>query len=149
MLQPPIIHYASYVAPMNRGVNINAFLRALADVESGSNWSAIGAAGELGPWQITHRVWCQNMNERDYPFRQYARDHTHSYARQCAIRQTEWLTALLRAHQLPVTAENLAMCWRMGFHGAEHRIRSGQLLESATRVGNLYATYVAPPQGIP
>lgn len=100
------------------------FLWALAQVESGGNPHAVGAAGERTQWQITPAV--RAMYPADWSDRDVAVAH---------VRRLE---AQLRSRGVAPTARNLAIAWNAGPGAFGRRRVPPAAKDHAQRVANLF-----------
>jgi hypothetical protein len=91
-------------------MNLEAFLLAIALVESGNNPKAIGAHGERGRYQITATVWRQHTKK---PFTLAHTDFAHTVAE----RHVTWLWKHSRSG-IHDSMFWMAMAWKHGLNGA-------------------------------
>ena len=110
---------------------METFLRAIAEVETGGNSRAIGRRGERGMFQFTRTTW------RLHTRRAFADAHNPSVAFDVAAQHYEWLyNGLIRNGRQP-SPYLLAAAWNAGLS----RVVNGQLPRSsrdyATRVVNI------------
>jgi len=114
------------------------FLQAIMAVE-GHAWKDPGGAYAIQPG-----TW------RDHSTRPYSFACLPVYARDVADKHIAWLSRVLRAHQYPVNAYTLAVCWRFGFVGFTQRARQGGgAVDYGERVWNIYnaaQAHAAQPQ---
>lgn len=108
-----------------------AFLKAIAEVETGNNPRAIGRRGERGMYQFTRTTW------RLHTRRNFADAHSPAVSAQVAALHYDWLyEGLLRNGKQP-TPFLMAAAWNAGLS----RVVNGQVPRSsrdyATRVVNI------------
>ena len=127
---PPAIHYT--VTPLQ----VDRFLKALAAVESGNNWSAVGEKGERSIYQFKRKTWYQYGNVVSFDLIGEARFHAWVYV--IAVRHVAWIETVLESKRLPITPENVATVWRFGLAGGCRLIRLGKIPDSSQRVRTLY-----------
>jgi hypothetical protein len=115
-------------APARAELDVGRLVDALGMKETGLRWDGQpGPAGELSSYQITERVWRQQMAPR--PFSE-ARDP--ALARACAVKHVRWLIAQIRGRGLTITPQRVATAWHFGISHAAQRTEWG--MEAA----NLY-----------
>jgi soluble lytic murein transglycosylase-like protein len=118
-------------AAETNGAERDAFLRAIAEVETGGNARAVGRKGERGMFQFTRTTW------RLHSQRAFADAHIPSVSYDVAARHYDWLQdGLIRNGRQP-TPYLMAAAWNAGLG----RVVNGQLPRSsrdyATRVVNI------------
>lgn len=108
-----------------------AFLRAVAEVETGGNARAIGRRGERGMFQFTRTTW------RLHTQRAFVDAHIPSVSFAVAARHYDWLYDGLRRNGREPTPYLMAAAWNAGLG----RVVNGQLPRSsrdyASRVVNI------------
>lgn len=118
---------AQTAAVVDRG----AFLRAIAQVETGGNARAVGRQGERGMYQFSRTTWRLHTSQSF----QNAHHPTISYA--VAERHFEWLHAgLIRAGRQP-TPYLMAAAWNAGLSRAVGGRLPASTRDYATRVTNI------------
>lgn len=112
--------------------NPAAFLRAIAQVESGENPHAVGPLGERSMYQFTRDTW------RLHSLRSiYDATTDPAYAHQIALRHLAYLHSVLRAQAVPETPATLAAAWHYGPRFAKICTET----DYVRRVGNLYREF--------
>ena len=108
-----------------------AFLSAVAEVETGGNARAVGRQGERGLYQFNRVTWGR------YTKRPLADAHRPGIAHVIAVKHYNWLCERLQANGRPVTTYRLAMAWNggvtRGISGKAPRVTH----DYARRVNNL------------
>ena len=112
------------------------FLNALAEVESGNDWTKIGSKGERTAYQFTRATW--NQHARGVPFELSAEPQFRSYAEKMAREHLAYLVLKLTDRNLTITPERLATVWRFGLNGGIKLILQDKTPDSSQRVRNLY-----------
>lgn len=115
--------------PVVDGIEIDAMLAALAEVESGNNPRAVGRLGERSAWQLMPRSWAMHTR---VPHR--AATEQPALARMIARRHLEWTLGVLRSRHTEISPELVGAAWRWG-PGAAHK---HVWADSAQRVAALY-----------
>jgi hypothetical protein len=116
-------------APARADLDVPRMVDALGMKETGLRWDGQpGPVGELSAYQLTERVWRQQMAPR--PFSE-ARDP--ALARACAVKHVRWLIAQIQGRGLIITPQRVATCWHYGITWAGRRTEWG--MEAA----NLYS----------
>lgn len=109
----------------------DAFLRAIAEVETGNNPRKVGRLGERGPYQFRLATWRQHTSR---PFREA---HSPAVAHAVASRHYDWIIRTLERQGRPVTPYLIAAAWNSGVT----RVSSGRIppaaRDYAQRVVNL------------
>lgn len=122
-------------------VNHDVLLAVIAEIESGTDSTKVGKAGERGMYQITAGVWKQHA--KISPFRDAHKPHVSKIV---AERHLAWLEREIAEKGYEVTAETLALCWNAGLT----RGLSGKPFESsldyARRVNNRYEDLLTPKE---
>jgi hypothetical protein len=124
---------ALLVVTAHAGVDVDRFVDALRERETGNRPVRDGAAGERGPWQITGRVWSLQM-----PGKPFAQARQYGPARACAVKHVRWLAAQLQARGVHASAFNLALAWNAGLEGATRGRAPERAYEYARAVEALY-----------
>lgn len=129
--------------------NMEAFLLALAMVESGNNPNAVGKAGERTEYQITRQVWKQHSKL------DFKRTKDHPFAARCvAINHIRHING-----QLPKELRNqifwIAVVWNGGMRAVEKSKMNGSYMarfvpkktqDFADRVRSMYYVYEHDPR---
>jgi len=110
-------------------LNRDAFLKAVAEVETGGNPRAVGRHGERGLYQFTYATW------RRHSSRPFTDAHNPRVAHDVAVRHFVWLHDRLTAAGREPDAYQMAVAW----NGGVARAISGK----APRTTRSYATRVA------
>ena len=109
----------------------DAFLRAIAEVETGNNPRRVGRMGERGPYQFRAATWQQHTRQ---PFRDA---HNPAIAHAVASRHYDWIMQQLERNGRPATPYMVAAAWNSGVT----RVSSGRIpaasRDYAQRVVNL------------
>jgi len=109
----------------------DAFLRAIAEVETGNNPRKVGRLGERGQYQFRLATWRQHTSR---PFREA---HSPSVAYTVAARHYDWILQSLERNGKRATPFMIAAAWNSGVT----RVNSGRIpavsRDYAQRVVNL------------
>jgi soluble lytic murein transglycosylase-like protein len=109
----------------------DAFLRAIAEVETGNNPRKVGRLGERGQYQFRQATWRQHTRQ---PFRDA---HNPSIAHAVASRHYDWILQQLERNGKRATPYMVAAAWNSGIG----RVTSGRIpaasKDYAQRVVNL------------
>jgi hypothetical protein len=109
----------------------DAFLRAIAEVETGNNPRKVGRLGERGQYQFRQGTWRQHSRQ---PFRDA---HNPSVAHDVASRHYDWILQQLERSGKRATPFMVAAAWNSGIG----RVTSGRIpavsKDYAQRVVNL------------
>lgn len=95
-------------APIDR----EAFLKAVAEVETGGNTKAVGRYGERGLYQFHRSTW------RRYTNRSFYDAHDPEIAHDVAVQHFVWLYNRLSARGVQPTAYQMAVAWNGGLSRA-------------------------------
>lgn len=116
----------------------DAFLAAIAEVETGGNARAVGRKGERGMYQFRSAVW------RQYTRRSFFDAHNPTLSYYVAVKHFDWLYDGFRRNGRQPTPYLMAAAW----NGGLTRVLSGRLPPStrsyAERVSNIVSIAVAP-----
>jgi soluble lytic murein transglycosylase-like protein len=118
-----------------------AFLRAIAEVETGGNSRAVGRRGERGMYQFGRTTW------RQYTSRPHADAHNATVAHGIAVRHFDWLQAEIARSGRQPTAYLMAAAWNGGLGRVLGARMPSATRDYATRVSNLTVAFtprVAP-----
>jgi hypothetical protein len=117
------------VARRKKPVDIQIFLRAIRQVESGDNALAIGPVGERSAYQFTRATWERHSSS---PFERATHDPLLAeLVAQRFLRTIRWK---LQQRRLAESVENFAAAWHWGEGFESKRSESNY----AERVSNLY-----------
>jgi soluble lytic murein transglycosylase-like protein len=109
----------------------DAFLRAIAEVETGNNPRKVGRSGERGLYQFRQNTWRQHTRRPFYDA------HSPAVAHDVATRHYEWILQSLQRNGQRPTPYMIAAAWNSGVS----RVSSGRIPAStrdyAQRVVNL------------
>ena len=109
----------------------DAFLRAVAEVETGNNPRKIGRLGERGQYQFRLKTWRQHTR------RPFGEAHHPTIAHQVASRHYDWILQTLERNGRRATPYMIAAAWNSGVS----RVSSGRIpaasRDYAERVVNL------------
>ena len=110
-----------------------AFLDAVHAVENPNDVRTPGAHGELGPYQFKRETW---RSLTPLPF-----DADHAcdpeIAQSVAVKELGHIMSRLAVKRIPLTPENVALCWRRGIAGALSGAPDPAAAEYAKRVARL------------
>jgi soluble lytic murein transglycosylase-like protein len=116
-----------------------AFLRAIAEVETGGNSRAVGRRGERGMYQFGRTTW------RQYTSRPHSDAHIPVVAHGIAVRHFDWLQAELARNGRQPTPYLMAVAWNGGVGRAIGGRAPFATRDYATRVSNLTAMFQPKP----
>lgn len=112
-------------------VDRESFLRAIAEVETGSNPASIGRHGERGLFQFRKAVWAQHTSA---PF---TRAHHPDTSWSIARIHFDWVYAYLSSKGVPPTVQSMAMAWNAGVGATVRRQIGPATKDYAQRVAAL------------
>lgn len=124
---------AVLVVSAHAGIDVDRFVDALRERETGAGPVRDGARGERGPWQITRAVWALHM-----PGKPFAQARQAAPARACALKHVRWIAAQLEARGVDASAFNLALAWNAGLEGATHGRAPERAYDYARAVEAIY-----------
>jgi len=120
------------------GFDRNAFLAAIAEVETGGNTRAVGRNGERGLYQFRSVVW------RQYTSRSFFDAHNPTLSYYVAVKHFDWLFEGFHRNGKQPTPYTMAAAWNSGLT----RVLSGRLPSStrsyAERVSNIVSMADGP-----
>jgi len=119
-------------------IDREAFLTAIAEVETGGNSRAVGRLGERGQFQFRGSVW------RQYTNRSFFEAHNPTMSYYVAVKHFDWLVDGFRRNGRHPTPYLMAAAWNSGLT----RTLSGRLPSStrsyAQRVSNIVSVLETP-----
>lgn len=95
-----------------QSIDREAFLKAVAEVETGGNTRAIGSQGERGLYQFGRTTWSRHTK------RAFADAHNPRIAHDVAVQHFVWLFSRLEANGAEPSAYRLAVAWNAGLSRA-------------------------------
>lgn len=101
------------------------------------NGSAIGAANERGPWQMTYDTWSDFSNKPFWWAGSHARDCKAEQHR-VALAYVTWIHDNLIHIPLNESAYSIALVFTCGYSGVKHGKPSRAKRDYAQRVQNIY-----------
>lgn len=123
-----------YLNP-DKSFDMTAFLRALAEVETGGKWQAIGSKGEIGAYQFRRLTWnCYS----ELPFKYAA---SPRFAPHVAAMHAMAIIGALRHCGKVATAYNVALIWKCGIKAYLENSAGPASRDHAERVSNLYQQF--------
>lgn len=114
----------------------DAFLEAVALVETGGNARAVGGKGERGLYQFTRSTWHQHTK------RSHHEAHDPGYSLTIARKHYDWLYANLSRKGFPPSPYWLAVAWNSGLT----RTTSGRFPSMSRRYGERVSNLVFDSQ---
>jgi hypothetical protein len=119
-------------------VDRDAFLSAVAEIETGGNARAVGRRGERGLYQFTRATWQRHSS------RPFVDAHDPVIAHAVAVRHFKWLQDKIATSGREATSYRLAVAWNAGLSRALSGSAPRSTRDYARRVSNL-ASVLRPP----
>ena len=119
----------------SNGLNTNALLKSISDVETSGQYWRIGGAGERSQYQIKADVWRKYSR---VPFWRASQREYQSEARRVASCYISEISQNLESDGIAVSSRNVALRWNGGINRVRFLRRH---VSYASRVSNLYEHY--------
>lgn len=119
----------------SNGLNTNALLKSISDVETGGRYWRIGDAGERSQYQIKADVWRKYSR---IPFWRASQREYQSEAKRVAVCYIREISQNLESDGITISSRSVALRWNGGLNRTRFLRRH---LSYADRVSNLYDHY--------